>query len=1168
MRRTYLALILLLLCAGSSSAQIIHTIAGGGPGSGIPALSANFSDPLRALVDSSGNFYFVAYTQHRIFKVDTAGNLTLIAGTGVAGFSGDGGLATSANLNAPIGITLDASGNLFIADQGNNRIRKVNTSGIITTVAGNGAAGYNGDGGLATSTSLYLPYGVYADASGNLFIADTYNHRVRKVSPAGIISTIAGTGVASYNGDGIAATTAALQYPMDLLMDGSGNLIIADANDRRIRKINTSGMISTMAGNGVAGYSGDGGAATSAALSFPTGIAMDGSGNLYIADTNNNRIRKVNTSGIITTCAGTGVAGYNGSGIAATSASLYNPWGVAADSVGQLYIPDRYNHLVRKVDTTGKIFDVAGNGSANYGGDGGLATGASLYNPYGVTTDGSGNIYIADFNNYRIRKVDTTGKISTVAGNGIYGFSGDGGLATSASIGNVYRIAVDAAGNLYLADYAMNRVRKVDASGHISTVAGSGCSGFSGDGGPATSACLSGPFALALDGAGNIYFSDFRNYRIRKVNAGGMISTVAGSGVFGFSGDGGPATAANMSYIYGLATDNAGNFYLADGYNYRVRKVNASGIITTVAGNGVSGYSGDGGPATSANLTYTISVAADGLGNIFIGDLYNYRIRKVDPTGKISTVAGTGTYGFSGDGGPATSASMTYPYGLAVDGSGNLFISDVSNNRVRKVDGLAPAPAATLSSSSLDFGHSQVGTQTVAQSVTLTNSGNAPLHVSSISASGDYVESDDCISGPIGPSGYCTVEVSFLPTATSLRTGTLTITDDAGHGPQSVSLTGTGDPAATTVSISAPPVTFPADGSVTVTVGSAGGTVTGSVSLSVDGGGLITQALSSESSVFTITGLSAGDHTLIASYAAGGNFAAGSNTGALHVNKATPIITWPGPGAITYGTPLGATQLNATANVAGAFSYTPAGGTILNAGNGQTLSVNFTPTDIADYVGAAKSVTINVNPAPLTITANDAGKLLNAANPAFTATYNGFVPGQGPGDLAGTLSCTSPALTTSPVGSYPINCSGQTSTNYSIQYAAGTLKVYYAGGGVCYGDLGHSILQPVNVDGSSVFKQKSTVPAKFRVCDATGASVGTAGVVATFNLVRIVNGTAVQTVTEAVDSTTPDAAFRWDSTGQQWIFNISTKNLSANMTYVFLITLNDGTNIPFQLGLK
>jgi len=328
-----------------------------------------------------------------------------VAGTGTAGYSGDEGAATSALLNYPFGVSVDASGNIFIADCDNHRIRKVDTVGTITTVAGNGTAGYSGDTGPATSANLNYPTGVFVDGAGNIFIADYYNHCIRKVDVTGIITTVAGTGTAGYSGDTGLATSANLNYPTGVFVDGAGNIFIADYYNHCIRKVDVTGTITTVAGTGTAGYNGDDISATSANLYYPYGVCVDSSGNIFIADRENHRIRKVDTSGTITTVAGTGTAGYSGDGGSATSALLNYPFGVCVDASGNIFIADRENHRIRKVDTSGIITTVAGTGTAGYNGDDISATSANLYYPYGVCVDSSGNIFIADCSNNRIRKV-------------------------------------------------------------------------------------------------------------------------------------------------------------------------------------------------------------------------------------------------------------------------------------------------------------------------------------------------------------------------------------------------------------------------------------------------------------------------------------------------------------------------------------------------------------------------------------------------------------------------------------------------------------------------------------------------------------------------------------------------------------------------------------------
>ena len=343
------------------------------------------------------------------------------------------------------------------------------------------------------------------------------------------------------------------------------------------------------------------------------------------------------------------------------------------------------------------ITTVAGGGSSF--GDGGAATAAQLSNPRGIAVDGAGNLYIADTWNDRIRKVDTAGVITTVAGSGTNGFSGDSGAATSARLNYPYGVTPDGAGNLYIADSRNNRIRKVDTAGVISTVAGGGTAGaFSGDGAAATAARLNLPGSLALDALGNLYIADRLNHRIRKVDTAGVITTVAGSSTTGaFGGDSGAATDARLYDSSGVALDRSGNLYIADRDNRRIRKVDTAGVITTVAGTGILGSSGDGGAATAARLFSPTDVAVDWAGNLFIADEDGHRIRKVDTAGVITTVAGTGIQGSSGDGGAATAARLNAPEGVALDALGNLYIADTSNNRIRKVVGAGPpAPAAPV----------------------------------------------------------------------------------------------------------------------------------------------------------------------------------------------------------------------------------------------------------------------------------------------------------------------------------------------------------------------------------------------------------------------------------------------------------------------------------------
>src|SRR5947207_1315180 len=604
------ALLLLSATAPASRAAPgdISTVAGGaGSGSalllGQTPMGVAISVPLVYVADAPRGV---------IRRIDTTtGVETVVAGNGASGFAGDGGPATAAELNYPTGVALDAAGDLFIADQDSSVVRKVDgTTGAISTVAGMaGMFDFTGDGGPATVAELNHPAGVALDGVGNLFIADSGNCVVRKVATTGTISTVAGTGgFCDFAGDGGPATAAELSSPTGVAVDGAGNVFIADSANCVVRKVTaTTGTISTVAGTGgVCGFAGDGGAAKAAQLNYPTGVAVDGAGNLFIADSGNCVIRKVATTGKISTVAGTGGAcGFAGDGGAGTAAQLNSPMDVALDSTGNLFIADTYNFRIRQVGATShKMSTLAGNGTASFGGNGGAATVAELSFPADVVLGGSGDLFVVDQGNCVIRKVGAvTGTISTVAGTGgTCDFAGDGGPATAAALSFPAGAAFDGTGDLIVADQSNCVIRKVNmTTGTISTVAGTGgACGFAGDGGPAAAAELYLPAGVALDVAGNLFIADQDNFVIRRVDAmTHQISTVAGiGGACGFAGDGGAATAAELNVPMGFAFDATGKLFVADSGNGRVRRVEATTTTTTQA------------PATTSTTTSTTSTTA------------------------------------------------------------------------------------------------------------------------------------------------------------------------------------------------------------------------------------------------------------------------------------------------------------------------------------------------------------------------------------------------------------------------------------------------------------------------------------------------------------------------------------------------------------------------------
>jgi len=742
----------------------------------------------------------------------------------------DGHSANTAPLRGPAAVAVDASGNLYIADLDDNRIRKVDASGVITTYAGTGLPGYNGDRIKATNAELNFPSSLAMDAAGNLYVADGSNFRVRVISPDGTINTVAGNGSPGTLGDNGPAIQAQLN-PLAIAVDTGGNLYISTA-DSRIRKVDANGIITTIAGTGVSTYSGDNGPANVAGISFVPAMVADAKGNLYLADYYNGYVRMIDGSGIIHPVAGTGQRGGSNSlsdSIPALQA-LMVPNGLALDSAGtSLYIADSdlIHTVIDRLDlTSGLIHILAGNGNPGFLGDGGRPLMAEFNSPSGLAVDSSSNVYVADFLNQRVRKI-AGNTITTVAGTGI----GDGLPATSAFLnfpqglavdgannvvvadtGNLVArrfmlggtintfgellgapaaVAVDSAGNFYVADDEP-LVLKITKAGSTSIVAGDAQIGYSGDNGPATSAMITNPTGVAVDAAGNVYFTDDTNNKIRKVTVStGVITTIAGSGSLNYSGDHGPALNAGFD-PYDIALDSQGNLYVADFQNSRVRRIGLDGNISTVAGTGVAGYAGDGGPAAAAELFFPAGVALDGAGNLYIADFGNSVVRRVTPSGLITTIAGTpGVFTPStGDGGAAASAQLN-GIRVAVDPAGNVYVTDLTNDRIRKLTPLVVTPAS-LSVVSGDKQSATVGT-------TLGD----PLVVKVTDAGGAGIPGV-VVNFTVSPAGAATVNPSPAVTLNDgtvganvtlgMTAGNFSITVSA-NGLPSVSFSGTANPA-------------------------------------------------------------------------------------------------------------------------------------------------------------------------------------------------------------------------------------------------------------------------------------------------------------------------------------------------------------------------------------
>lgn len=1000
---------ILVLTTGAQAAPI-SVVAGNGVGDGETSLSARFDGPASVAIDAQGNLFVADYRNYRIRKIAVNSNIvSTYAGLGQGGGDWSEGIAaTSSVVSFPNHVAMDAQGNLTYSLTYTCAIRKVDaTSQLVNTVAGNvNSCTYSGDGGLATAASLGSIGGYAYDTQGNLYISDISTHRIRKVdASSGIITTIAGTGSAGYDASQTIATNSPLNKPAGIAIDPQGGFFFSDAGNNRVRHIDGSGNISDVISSG---------------LYNPQGLAIDGN-TLYIADSYNIRILAYDINQhTVKSWAGNGdypAARTEPADNSVASAVAINiPADLTIDSKGNLYFTDGTTHRVRKIDSNGKLWTIAG-ADWSYG-NGSKAIKAYLVAPSDVKVASDGSLIIADTDNGRIRKVDSNGIMTTLAGTykDLNNFKGENAPATEALLSDVSSLALDAQDNVYFADKYFKRVRKVDVTtGLIHTA-------FT---------TTSHPVAIALDNHDYIYYTlanyDASTHQIlRRSLAGGTEELVAGTGTAGYAGDNGLATAAKLNVPQGLAFDTAGNLFFADLYNHCIRRIDRnSGIISTVAGKcSMSGSDGDGGLATAARLAYPHAVTVDASGNLYITDRNNSRIRYVDAkTGLISTIAGTGNTGFSGNGGPATSADIKFPKGLAVDSTGSVYFAEFYSHYIRKIGPMSQ----TIKFSLNDATYGQ-------PSVKLSASSSSGLTVILESLTPDICDA---------PNGTFAVLAAGLCTIQAKQTGGLDwmsaqVTQSVSISPKTLTLANTGTSIADKVY---------------------DGTVAASITAALEKNDLVNgDVVDVSGCTANFTDANAGENkevfvktcNLVGTKAT--NYKFGAPTLSYHANilpKTIDIIGLSAEDRSYDGTKIATlsvasldpTQIIAGDNVSliqGSAQFPSA-----NVATEMNLVVNgfqLSGTSAGNYtLASVPTLTASILPKTLVVKADSAQIVWGDAIPPVTLQYRGFIDGENESVL------TSPVQwirnTPTGPGSYLISAFGGVADNYALTYENGYLVI-------------------------------------------------------------------------------------------------------------------------------
>lgn len=625
--------------------------------------------PLRAgsslalLVLSLLSVPFAAFSEN-VFNFSTLG--------GYAGQQNTDGLGTNAFITQPAGTAVDSAGNIYISDFNNNTIRKI-SMGMVTTFAGSPGVAGSFD---ATGTNALFngPEGLAVDAAGNVYVADSGNDTIRKITPGGAVTTFAGSpGIAgSTNGTG---TNALFDAPAGVAVDLSSNVYVADYGNHVIRKITPAGVVSTLAGS--PGNFGSANGTGSGALFYePEGVAVDSLGNVYVADTANDMIREISPAGVVIPLAGS-AGNYGSSNAIGTNATFSSPQSVSVDSLGNVYVADTGNNLIRKITPLGVVSTVAGSG--NPGSVDGAGTNAQFWGPVGIAVDGASNVYVADYLNGTVRKITSSGIVSTLAGSASNGRTDGPDAAARFSL--TQAVAVDSSSNIYVADAANNTIRKINPAGTVSTFAGSpGVAGSAN--GAGTNAQFYAPQAVAVDSTGNVYVADTLNHIIREITPSGNVSTLAGMAGYANNADG-SGTNAQFDAPQGIAVDKAGNVYVADTLNHTIRVITPSGTVSTLAGT-ANTYGSTDGTNASAQFNQPKGLALDSATNIYVTDSMNDTVRKITPAGVVTTLAGMAGVWGSADG-TNSDARFFEPDGVAVDSSGNVYVSDSGNHTIRKI---------------------------------------------------------------------------------------------------------------------------------------------------------------------------------------------------------------------------------------------------------------------------------------------------------------------------------------------------------------------------------------------------------------------------------------------------------------------------------------------------